>query len=255
MNILIADDEYIERIILKKALENYYGEKCTIHQVENGRLAIEAATREEIQVIIMDISMPGIDGIEAARQIKVIKSAISIIFLTAHDEFHYAKQAVSVQAVDYLLKPCKDEELLKAVENAFEIYEKNMQIIKLNSIKPKEEEDTLASSNDKNGAILKSILEYIQENYQRDISMQDVARHMNYSEAYFCKLFKKNFNMNFTTYITKFRIKQAQRLLKDPRINIKDIGSAVGYTDSNYFAKVFKRVIGKNPSEYRDEIC
>lgn len=257
-NILIADDEGIERIILGKTLKKYYGDNCTIFEAENGRLAIEVATREDIQVIVMDISMPGIDGIEAARQIKLLKPSISIIFLTAHDEFSYAQKAVSVRAVDYLLKPCEDEELLSSVDEALRIHERDVQLYKLEKISEVREEENVTvtceeilSPNDKNSAVLKEILDYIHEHYQKDISMQDAARRVNYSEAYFCKLFKRSFNMNFTTYLTNFRIKQAQKLLKDPLINIKDIGSAVGYSDSNYFAKVFKRATGFNPSEYR----
>lgn len=257
-NILIADDEGIERIVLKKILKNYYGDNCRIFEAVNGRLAIEAATKEEIQVIVMDISMPGINGIEAARQIKMLKPACSIIFLTAFDEFSYAQKAVSVQAVDYLLKPCDNEELLNAVDEAVRMNERLIQVLKIQSVhlqaeeeKKMDGEEEELSSNDKNAAIIKEIKNYIHENYQKDISMQDVAREMSYSEAYFCKLFKNSFNVNFTTYLTNIRVREAKKLLKDPRINIKDIGIAVGYSDSNYFTKVFKRTVGKNPSEYR----
>ena len=95
------------------------------------------------------------------------------------------------------------------------------------------------------------IYQYIKDNYMYDISMQEVARTMNYSEAYFCKLFKQYFGKNFTTYLTEYRIETAKKMLKTPTVNIKEIGKAVGYADSNYFAKVFKRVTGESPSEYR----
>lgn len=257
-NILIADDEGIERIILKKVLLKDYGDNVRIFEAENGRLAIELVTKEDIQVVIMDISMPGIDGIEAARQIKRLKPSTSIIFLTAHDEFSYAQKAISVRAIDYILKPCEEKELLNSIEEAFRTYERDVQLYKFekrNEVKVEEDLTInckeILNGNDKSSVILKEILDYIHEHYQKDISMQDVARRVNYSEAYFCKIFKKSFNMSFTTYLTNFRIKQAQKLLRDPLINIKDIGSAVGYSDSNYFAKVFKRVTGQNPSEYR----
>ena len=80
----------------------------------------------------------------------------------------------------------------------------------------------------------------------------DAARQFNYSDAYFCKLFKQCFDQNFTTYLTNFRINEAKRLLKDRNISVKDAGMKVGYYDSNYFAKVFKRVTGMIPSEYRE---
>jgi YesN/AraC family two-component response regulator len=84
-----------------------------------------------------------------------------------------------------------------------------------------------------------------------DISMQDLARAMNYSEAYFCKLFKQCFSKNFTSYLTEYRVKEAKRMLKQPTVNVKDVGRAVGYMDSNYFARVFKRITGQTPTEYR----
>ena len=95
------------------------------------------------------------------------------------------------------------------------------------------------------------ISHYIETNYMYDISMQDLARHMNYSEAYFCKLCKQCFNKNFTSYLTEYRVVEAKRMLAMPTVNVKDIGRAVGYSDSNYFAKVFKRITGQSPTEYR----
>ena len=92
---------------------------------------------------------------------------------------------------------------------------------------------------------------YIHENYMFDISMQDMARMMNYSEAYFCKLFKQCFHKNFTSYLTEFRVAEAKKMLEEPTVNVKEIGKAVGYADSNYFAKVFKRITGQSPTEYR----
>ena len=84
-----------------------------------------------------------------------------------------------------------------------------------------------------------------------ELSMQDVARIMNYSDAYFCKLFKQCFDQNFTSYLTEYRMNQAKKLLQEPTVNIKEVGKAVGYTDANYFAKVFKRSTGHSPTEYR----
>ena len=77
---------------------------------------------------------------------------------------------------------------------------------------------------------------------------------MNYSDAHFCKLFKQCFKVNFTAYLTEYRINIAKGMLEDPRLNIKDIGVAAGYIDSNYFARVFKRVVGCTPTEYRANV-
>ena len=74
---------------------------------------------------------------------------------------------------------------------------------------------------------------------------------MNYSDAYFCKLFKQCFHVNFSTYLNEYRIEKARALMQNPRINIKDISIACGYSDPNYFTRVFKRLTGLTPTEYR----
>lgn len=95
------------------------------------------------------------------------------------------------------------------------------------------------------------IEEYLKANFRRDISMQQVASEMNYSIAYFCRLFKNCFNKNFVTYLTEMRIKAAKDLLSHPTVSIKSIGENVGYKDSSHFTKTFRRIVGVSPSEYR----
>ena len=81
--------------------------------------------------------------------------------------------------------------------------------------------------------------------------MQDVARAMNYSDAYFFKLFKQCFRVNFSVYLNEYRITRAKELLQTTRLNVRAVSIACGYSDSNYFTRVFKRITGKTPSEYR----
>lgn len=107
---------------------------------------------------------------------------------------------------------------------------------------------------DRLGQAAEKIRRYIRKNYMRDISMQDAARMMNYSDAYFCKLFKQCFGQNFTSYLTEYRVETAKKMLGQPTVNVKEIGKAVGYCDANYFAKVFKRITGQSPTDYRTEL-
>ena len=81
--------------------------------------------------------------------------------------------------------------------------------------------------------------------------MQDVAQAMNYSDAYFCKLFKQCFRVNFSAWLNEFRVEKAKQMLQSTRMSIREVSLACGYTDANYFARVFKRVTGRTPSEYR----
>ena len=81
--------------------------------------------------------------------------------------------------------------------------------------------------------------------------MSETARAVGYSEPYFCRMFKLQFGQSFTSYLAEYRVREAKKLLVQPNVNVKEVGVRVGYADSNYFTKVFKRLEGVNPSEYR----
>ena len=266
--VLIADDEMIERTILYRTIHKNLKDRCEIFQAENGREALEIYEREKTQIVILDIEMPGINGIEAAERIREKDRDTNIIFLTAYDEFSYAKKAITVRALDYLLKPYEEKELMLVLEEAIRLTEEHEN--RLNRVqdavsertlmkekspwpedRPEEGEEPEELGKARMGKVTEMILNYIQKNYMYDISMQEVARVMNYSEAYFCKLFKQCFSKNFTSYLTEYRVAEAKKMLEEPTVNVKDVGKSVGYMDSNYFARVFKRITGQTPTEYR----
>jgi len=251
--VLVAEDELIERMVLCKTLRKHLGELCDIFESKNGREALEVFDREQPQIAILDIEMPGINGLEVARKIRESGKDCAILFLTGFDKFSYAKQAISIRALEYLLKPYNEQELIYAVEEAMQYasrftkqVNRNEQTAEENPQAREEGSESLRLS-----LIREDIRTYIGKNYQNDISMQSAAQFMGYSEAYFCKLFKQCFRVNFSAYLNEYRIDKAKVLMADPRISIKDIGSACGYSDSNYFARVFKRITGQTPSDYR----
>ena len=116
---------------------------------------------------------------------------------------------------------------------------------------PEPEHTEDRGDNERLSLVRERIESYISENYATDLSLQSISQALNYSEAYFCKLFKQCFRVNFSAYLNEYRIGKAKVMMADPRINIKDIGIACGYSDSNYFARVFKRQTGQTPSDYR----
>ena len=119
--LMIAEDELIERMVLKKMLQKKFGEQCTIYEAQNGHEAVELARREEIQVIILDIGMPGMNGIQAAKIIRREHPECCIIFLTAYDRFEYARSAISVGAMEYLLKPYSSREIIHVTGEALHL--------------------------------------------------------------------------------------------------------------------------------------
>ena len=103
--ILVADDEMIERKVLVKKLLAKYGDEYRVLEAENGRQAVELYDENDIAAALLDIEMPGINGLEAAQIIRSKDRSLPLIFVTAFDEFNYAKAAISVHALDYILKP------------------------------------------------------------------------------------------------------------------------------------------------------
>lgn len=104
-----------------------------------------------------------------------------------------------------------------------------------------------------NGLILDAIA-YIEENYRENISLDDVAKKINMSYHHFSRFFKESTGKNFIDYLTELRIDRAREILKDKTFNIKEICYEVGYTDPNYFSKIFKKSTGLTPTEYRNNV-
>ena len=268
--ILIAEDELIERMVLKKTLEKRYGGQYEVLEAENGNKALEIFRSTDIHIVILDIEMPGTKGVQIAEIMRKEKQGFCIIFLSAYDKFEYAKKAIAVRAMDYLLKPYSERELLSVVDEAIHLEEKYGNTYKEVGSREEAEETELPLveeysqvltadegmeeiSLSRLNVLVNMNEEYIKKNYMKEISMQDAARAVNYSDAYFSKMFKQQFGLNFTAYLAEYRMEEAKKLLRQPTVSVKDVGEHVGYPDSNYFARVFRRMNGVSPSEYRME--
>jgi len=253
IKVLIADDEPIERIVVSRLIhKNFEGQLAVIEAV-NGREATERFFSEDCSIAILDIEMPGMNGLDAAKAIRAKSRDAIIIFLTAFDEFDYAKKAINVRAMEYLLKPTAEDEMTSVLEQAISELsveredETTDQMTAAKTLDASDEEIRLS-------AIASTIKSYIDTHYMEELSLQDMAGMLHYSDAYFCKIFKQCFDKGFILYLSEYRVEKAKALLADVSINIKDISAMVGYNDSNYFTKVFKRAVGKTPSEYRFDV-
>lgn len=291
--ILVADDEMIERKVLVKRLRAHCGENCGFLEAENGRQVLELWEREKPDVLILDIEMPGITGLAAAEIIRKKDRRLPIIFLTAFDEFDYARKAITVHALDYILKPYDQGELFFVVDEALDMAEfsrsaadplRAAEAGRNDSGGPEEERNAAegpaesgkagegpeesrnaaegpgearkgADSPEKDPDAApqgqRLVHAYIEAHYMEDLSVQDMSERFSYSEAYFCKRFKQVYGKSFVSYLTEYRIGRAKELLRNESISIRAAGKAVGYPDPNYFAKVFRRVTGKSPSDFR----
>ncbi|MCU6712255.1 response regulator [Paenibacillus sp. J5C_2022] len=112
--------------------------------------------------------------------------------------------------------------------------------------------EALDQMNGGDKAVIRDIMSFIQDNYDEDVSVNTIAGHVHLAPTYMCMLFKKEKGLSIHDYITQYRIKQAKRLLEDRKLKLYEVAARVGYQDANYFAKVFRKVTGVVPSQYRD---
>ncbi|WP_167959102.1 response regulator [Anaerosporobacter faecicola] len=119
--IMIADDEGIVIDSLKFIIEKEFGQSCRIESAKTGRSVIERADQFRPEIAIMDIQMPGINGIEAMREIKKFNPNILFIVISAYDKFDYAKEAINLGVMDYLNKPIERNKIVSVLKKAMGI--------------------------------------------------------------------------------------------------------------------------------------
>ena len=249
IRVLTVDDSILFRTVIKNEFAKI-DDIVIIDTAANAADAEEKIMRLNPDVVTMDVEMPGMNGLDAAAEIRKESPHSSIVFLTAFDEFNYAKRAIEIRALDYLLKPGSDEDLVNVLEEAFNICDRYgdgvSAVDKAPIAQPHDDENDTPPN-----VFVGQVQEYIDAHYKEDIALLDLAGVFGYSDVYFCKLFKQNFGKNFITYLNEYRMDKAKELLANPAINIKDVSALAGYRDANYFTRVFKRMVGKTPSEYR----
>ncbi len=110
--------------------------------------------------------------------------------------------------------------------------------------------DSLPVSNETN-SVISEAAKYIRQNYEKNITLDDVAFHVNMSRTYFSKLFKKQTGFGFSNYLIKVRINEAAKMLTDTEFSITDIALSCGFNDSSYFSSLFKKTMGVSPGKYK----
>lgn len=115
MRILIAEDELLERKAMRKFLADNFADIVVIHEAANGREAIEKAKQSAPDIIFMDIKMPGINGLEAIKEIQQISPSSKYILVSAYDSFNFAKQGMHYGVKEYILKPGRKEEIVTSI--------------------------------------------------------------------------------------------------------------------------------------------
>ena len=253
LKILIADDEHIEREILTDIICRRMEHEAEVRTAENGRRAVEIAALWGADIVLMDIEMPDVNGLDAVRQIMAQRPSTKVLFITAYSLFQYAHEAVRLGACDYILKPVDADNVEQAIRRAAAQAETQRQLEELARAGAGQEVE--ADSGDRVSLMMSKVKGYLQNNYMYDVSLDSLGDILRISPSYLSSTFKKCFGVGFLDYLTELRVQAAKDLLADPLRSTAEVASLVGYESASYFTRAFKKKTGQTPTEYRQQIA
>ena len=240
--IFLADDEIWVIMGLKKLIEKIGAPFQVVGEASNGVMALEEIEKKKPDVLITDIRMPGMDGLELMKEIRKKKLDTKVVLVSGYAEFDYAQKAIRMGAVDYLLKPVEAETFAKVLENLEKMLDER-------GGKQEEQPEEIL-----NPSALENIVEELQSRYNENITLTGFSEKHNISAGHLSNLLKERLGMSFSEYITAKRVQKAKELLADERLSVEKVANEVGYKDYFYFTKVFKKAVGISPSKYRKNL-
>ena len=240
--ILIADQEMLDREMLETLVERQFPNMVQCRMAENGRRAVDVAGLWGADILLMSIELPGMNGLEAARQILNQRPETKAIFLTAGKVFQHAYEALKLGAVDYILKPVNAGELEQAIRRTMDRLEAER---RSETITPSVETTGEGMGLEKNSLLMEKVKQYLHHNYMLcNISLDSVSTILNLNASYFSTQFKRCFGINFVDYLTDLRIGQAKRMIREGNLNFTQVAEQVGYDSIYYFSSLFKKRTG-----------
>lgn len=259
MNLLIVNDEKVTAQTMKKEIS---WEDCGIKEVYLAFDALEAKEQlktHEIDIMLCDIEMPGENGIELLRWVKEEHIDVECIFLTCHANFDYAREAVKLDCMDYVLIPVPYEEIKESVRKVIcrriEKQEKEQMSRYGEQWVSQKKREVVVEQGEKKSArqIVKECEEYILENLENmDLSVNEAAAYCHLSPIYLNRIFKKENGISISQYIIRERMILAAKLLEEDVLNANMVAIKVGYPSYPHFSFTFKKYYGCSPKQYKE---
>jgi YesN/AraC family two-component response regulator len=244
--IVAEDEELILNSIVKKIGAPGTGFRV-IGTAQDGKTALELIEKLSPDVLVTDIMMPVMNGLELANTVYARYPHMEKIIITGYDEFSYAQQALRFEVRDYLLKPIKKETLTETMNRLY--IRLNAQTGELNAHKLKLADRQSYSPEE----IVNMVELYIKEHYTQEINFDLIAQNFNFNASYLSRIFTKHTGENPSKYLISLRINKAKHLLLHRKdLSIKVVGELVGYPNQYHFSHIFKTLTGKSPAHFRD---
>jgi signal transduction histidine kinase/DNA-binding response OmpR family regulator len=242
--LIIEDNPEIRELVAGIFIEKY-----NTFTADNGEEGLRMAQEKIPDLIISDIIMPGLDGIELCRRIKtdVNTSHIPVILLTARTAVTFKYEGLETGADDYIVKPFNVEDLRLRSRNLI----RQRKVLKerfgqSGYLLPTE--ISLTSVDEK---LMQRTIDYISENIgDSDLTVERIAREVGMSRANFYRKIKAMTNSSAAEFLRRIRMERAAQLLKTNKFRISEVTSLVGFSDADYFRECFKSQYGMTPREF-----
>lgn len=211
---------------------------------------------EQVQpdIVVIDIQMPGFNGLEVIGKLREQKKDIQFIIISGYSQFEYARQALRYGVKDYLLKPIMKEEMEAALKHVAD----GLNAAKKENVLKEEANDPLSEELRRirkgmagYSLVVSGALKRIEHNLDKNISLADLAGEFLVSPGHFSKCFKRETGVGFSAYVTMIKMERARELLKDPQNRVGEVARMLGYSDYAYFFQVFKKQFGYAPREIK----
>lgn len=243
MKILIVEDEQRAREGLVKLLASIPGEHEVAAQASNGQAAMDLLPVVRPDVVFTDIKMPFVDGMTLARTARAMNIPAEFVMISAYGDFELARQAISLDVVEYMLKPVTREDVERALMRV------RNRLDGKRSYARRKNAELRDLYPDAHPIILRT-LDVIQNGYAGKINQKNLARELGVSPEYFSYLFSKNIGKTFSVFLRDYRIEKAVELYRSGECSRQDVPYMVGFSDAKYFSQVFRTVMGESLSEY-----
>lgn len=251
MKLLIVDDEIFAIQGIMQGVNWEVLDYDEVLQANSYAQAVEVLTKKPAEVVLCDIEMPDESGLELIGWINEHLPETECIILSCHDEFDFARQAVKLKCLDYILKPARYDFLTEVLRKAYEtVNEKNRQAV-LEGYGKIYIDNLSRSKREDNVDAVEKVADYIDRHLADDLSVKTLANMAYISPDHLTRSFKKKFHQTVSDYILQKRMIMAGELLKEEKMTITMVSDCVGFGNYSYFTEQFKKYHGMTPREYQ----
>lgn len=250
--LIIADDEFL----IRDGLQSFDWKRLgfeMIQAVSNGKKVLELMAQKTANLIITDIKMPVMDGLELSKIVREKYPDCKIVILTGYRNFDYAKSAISAGVSEYLLKPVDLNELEELILRLKQKMDEEEFIRGIVTTATGNMHNVNENAKTSSYVAVQQAIKYIQEHYSEKITLRQLSDHVFLSPSYFSIQFKKETGKNFVEYLKEYRIEKAKELLRKSCLKVYEISEMVGYQNPKYFTDAFTGYTGLTPLEFRQK--